>query len=102
MLNFIGDPSQRSEHTSRLKRLRYDYQTISTLIVSTILISIIVFAILDFLFPAEDLIWTATHYRPYSTSFNKDAYYFIKDGDKDRIGSEYDKLAISGHWQVNP
>lgn len=102
MLNFIGDPSQRSEHTSRLKRLGHAYQTISTLIVSTILISIIVFAILDFLFPAEDLIWTATHYRPYSTSFNKDAYYFIKDGDKDRIGSEYDKLAISGHWQVNP
>jgi hypothetical protein len=36
-------------------------------------------------------------------SFNKDAYYFIKDRrDIDKVGSEHDKLAISGHWQVNP
>jgi hypothetical protein len=34
---------------------------------------------------------------------NKDAYYFIKDRDDiDQVRSEYDKLAISGHWQVNP
>jgi hypothetical protein len=102
MLNSTGDFNQPPEHTSRLKRLGHAYQTISTLIVSTILISIIVFVILDFLFPAEDIFWTATHYRPYSMSFNKDAYYFIKGGDIDRVVSEYDKLAISGHWQVNP
>ncbi len=102
MLNSTGDFNQRPEHTSRLKRLERAYQTISTLIVSTILIGIIVFVILDFLFPAEDIFWTATHYRPYSMSFNKDAYYFINGGDIDRVVSEYDKLAISGHWQVNP
>lgn len=102
MLNFIGDHSQGFKHISRLQRLGQTYQTISTLIVSTILLSTIVLVILNFLFPAEDLIWFAANSHRYSTFFNRNAYYFIKDGDIDQVGSEYDKLAISGHWQVNP
>lgn len=104
MSNTACDPRQTVcvSPCTKVAHLVKAYRFVSIMFMNVILVGALALAILSFFLPADDLIWTATNSRRYSTLINREAYYLVAHQDLDFIGHEYDDLAESGHWQVNP
>jgi hypothetical protein len=97
-------------HKSFWQRVGSAYQTTAVIVFNTLILLVVVLVVITIFVPAKDKAAEADNGNivavgvnaPYSTYFDKDAYYLSTPDEVNAMLADYDAMARAGHWMVQP
>ena len=100
------DEVVKTQH-SRWQRIAKVYQTVAVLLLNTLLFFVVVLIAINYLVPARDdasggEVKAVGVDAPYSTYFERSAYYLSSPDEVTAMLADYDEMAQDGHWMVHP